>query len=87
MQWNYLLAVSSSYLWLLYFAWDAKAAGMMTYSWITLLAGRIASTIVLGPGVAFGAGLLYREYIITEKRHKGASTVEIVRKRTAGRKS
>lgn len=83
MQWNHLLAVSSSYLWLLYFAWDAKAAGMMTYSWITLLAGRAASTIVLGPGGAIGAGFLYREYIITEKRHKGALTVENVRKRAA----
>ncbi|KAH0336412.1 FAD/NAD(P)-binding domain-containing protein, partial [Aureobasidium melanogenum] len=83
MQWNYLLAVSSSYLWLLYFAWDAKAAGMMTYSWRTLLAGRAASTIVLGPGGAIGAGFLYREYIITEKRHKGALTVESVRERAA----
>ncbi|KEQ58673.1 FAD/NAD(P)-binding domain-containing protein [Aureobasidium melanogenum CBS 110374] len=87
MQWNYLLAVSSSYLWLLYFAWDAKAAGMMTYSWITLLAGRAASTIVLGPGGAIGVGFLYREYIITEKRHKGALTVESVRKRAAAGKS
>ncbi|KAH0365965.1 FAD/NAD(P)-binding domain-containing protein, partial [Aureobasidium melanogenum] len=87
MQWNYLLAVSSSYLWLLYFAWDAKAAGMMSYSWITLLAGRAASTIVLGPGGAIGAGFLYREYIITEKRHKGALTVETVRKRGLEAKS
>lgn len=87
MQWNHLLAVSSSYLWLLYFAWDAKAAGMMTYSWVILLAGRAASTIVLGPGGAIGAGFLYREYIITEKRHKGALTLESVRQRALEAKS
>ncbi|KAG9604685.1 FAD/NAD(P)-binding domain-containing protein, partial [Aureobasidium melanogenum] len=81
MQWNHLLAVSSSYLWLLYFAWDAKVAGMITNSWITLLTAAAAATVALGPGGAIGAGFLYREYIITEKRHKAALTVESVRKR------
>ncbi|KAH0148270.1 FAD/NAD(P)-binding domain-containing protein, partial [Aureobasidium melanogenum] len=86
-QWNYLLAVSSTYLWLLYFAWDAKAAGMITNSWITLLAAGAMATLVLGPGGAVGAGFLYREYIITEKRHRAALTVESVRKRALGGKS
>lgn len=81
MQWNYLLAVTSAYLWLLYFAWDAKVAGMITQSWVTLLAAMAGTTVVLGPGGALGAGYLYREYIITEKRHKAALTVESVRKR------
>ncbi|KAG9857937.1 FAD/NAD(P)-binding domain-containing protein, partial [Aureobasidium melanogenum] len=86
MQWNYLFAVSSTYLWLLYFAWDAKAAGMITQSWITLLAAAAVVTIVLGPGGAIGAGFLYREYIITEKRHRAALTVESVRKRALDEK-
>jgi hypothetical protein len=87
MQWDYLFAVLSSYLWLLYFAWDAKVAGMITNSWITLLAATAMATLVLGPGGAVGAGFLYREYIITEKRHRAALTVESVRKRALGGKS
>ncbi|KAK5999341.1 hypothetical protein QM012_005559 [Aureobasidium pullulans] len=81
MQWNYLLAVASSSLWLLYFAWDAKAAGMITQSWIALPAALTAATLVLGPGGTLGAAFLYREYVITEKRHKGALTMESVRRR------
>lgn len=87
MQWNSLFAISSTYFWLLYFAWDAKAAGMISQSWTTLLVAAAAATSVLGPGGALGAGFLYREYIITEKRHKGALTVERVRRRAAGGKS
>jgi hypothetical protein len=35
--------------------------------------------VVLGPGGAVGAGFLFREYVITEKRHRGALTMERVR--------
>ncbi|CAD0111536.1 unnamed protein product [Aureobasidium uvarum] len=78
MQWNFLLFVSATYLWLLYFAWDAKAAGMVENSWITIIAALAVASVVLGPGGAVGVGFLYREYVITEKRHRGAITRESV---------
>ena len=80
LQYNYTIAILSTYLWLLYFVWDAKVAGMVTQSWLTVLAAVALATVVLGPGGAVGAGFLWREYIITEKRHKGALTSEKVRK-------
>lgn len=52
---------------------------MMTQHWITVLAVMVVGSVVLGPGGAVGAGFLCREWIITEKRHKGALTVERVR--------
>lgn len=85
LQWDYLLAVASAYLWLLYFAWDAKVAGMITHSWVTLLAAMAGMTVALGPGCALGAGFLYREYIITEKRHRAALTVESIKKVLGGK--
>lgn len=80
LQHNYLIAIFSTYLWLLYFVWDAKVAGMVTHTWLTVLVAVALATVVLGPGGAVGAGFLWREYIITEKRHKGAWTSEKVRK-------
>ncbi|KEQ68819.1 FAD/NAD(P)-binding domain-containing protein, partial [Aureobasidium namibiae CBS 147.97] len=80
LQYNYLIAILSTYLWLLYFVWDAKVAGIVTQSWLTVLAASALATVVLGPGGAVGAGFLWREYIITEKRHKGALTSDKVRR-------
>ncbi|KAI4724917.1 FAD/NAD(P)-binding domain-containing protein [Aureobasidium sp. EXF-10728] len=77
-QWNFVLFVAATYLWLLYFAWDARAAGMISHSWITILGALAAATFSLGPGGAVGLGFLYREFVITEKRHKGAITRESV---------
>jgi uncharacterized protein (DUF2062 family) len=79
LQWNYVIAIASTYLWLLYFAWDAKTAGMITQNWITVLTSLAVASVMLGPGGAVGAGFLWREYVITEKRHKGALTMERVR--------
>jgi hypothetical protein len=78
-QCNFVLAIASTYLWLLYFTWDAKTAGMVTQNWITVLTALAVGTVVLGPGSAVGAGFLLREYVITEKRHRGALTMERVR--------
>jgi hypothetical protein len=78
-QWNFSLSILSTYLWLLYFIWDAKAAGMVTQNWITVFAVLAVGSVVLGPGGAVGAGFLWREYVVTEKRHKGALTMERVR--------
>lgn len=52
---------------------------MFTRSWITVLAGIIVATIAFGPGGAVSTGFLYRESIITEKRHRAALTVERAR--------
>jgi hypothetical protein len=78
-QQNYLVAIATTYLWLLYFIWDAKVAGMVTQSWFTVSAAMVLATVVLGPGGAVGAAFLWREYVITEKRHKGALTMDTVR--------
>ncbi|KAI5240624.1 FAD/NAD(P)-binding domain-containing protein [Aureobasidium subglaciale] len=82
-QWNLLIFVASTYLWLAYFAWDAKSAGMLEKSWFELVTTMTLLTIALGPGGTVGLAYLYREYIITEKRHRAALTVESVRKRAA----
>jgi len=86
LQYNYLIAILSTYLWLLYFVWDAKTAGMVTHTWIPVLITLALATIVLGPGGAVGAGFLWRKYIVTEKRHKGALTSEKVRQKNGGGK-
>lgn len=39
--------------------------------------------VMLGPGGAVGLAYLYREHVITEKRHRAALTVESVRRRAA----
>jgi hypothetical protein len=80
-QWNLLLFIASTYLWLFYFAWDAKSAGMLEKGWFELILTMTLLTVALGPGGAVGLGYLYREYIITEKRHRAALTVESVRRR------
>jgi hypothetical protein len=81
MAYNYLLTITSSYLWLLYFTWDAKVAGMVTQNWSTVLFVMAVATMVLGPGGVVGAGFLWREYVITESRHWGALTEERVREK------
>ncbi|KAI5250280.1 FAD/NAD(P)-binding domain-containing protein [Aureobasidium subglaciale] len=82
-QWNLLIFVASTYLWLVYFAWDAKFAGMLEKSWLELMMTMTLLTMALGPGGTVGLAYLCREYIITEKRHRAALTVKSVRKRAA----
>ncbi|THX67957.1 FAD/NAD(P)-binding domain-containing protein [Aureobasidium pullulans] len=82
-QWNLLLFITSTYLWLFYFVWDAKSAGMLEKTWFELLLSMALLTVALGPGGAVGLAYLYREYIITEKRHRAALTVESVGRRAA----
>ena len=78
-QLNFLIAIGSAYLWFLYFISDTKPAGMVSQSWVTVAAAMLVGTVVLGPGGVVGIGFLWREYVITEKRHWGALTVERVR--------
>ncbi|THW08584.1 FAD/NAD(P)-binding domain-containing protein [Aureobasidium pullulans] len=82
-QWDLLLFITSTYLWLFYFAWDAKSAGMLEKSWFEIILTMTLFTVALGPGGAVGLAYLYREYIITEKRHRAALTVESVGRRAA----
>ncbi|THY17079.1 FAD/NAD(P)-binding domain-containing protein [Aureobasidium pullulans] len=82
-QWNLLLFIASTYLWLFYFAWDAKSAGMLKKTWFELIFSMALLTVALGPGGAVGLAYLYREFIITEKRHRAALTVESVGRRAA----
>lgn len=82
-QWNLLLFITSTYLWLFYFAWDAKSAGMLEKTWFELILTMTLLTAVIGPGGTVGLAYLYREHIITEKRHRAALTVESVGRRAA----
>jgi hypothetical protein len=66
----------STYLWLGYSFWDMKSAGMIKTSWVRLLSGLLASTVLLGPGATTGIGWLWREQILATKRHKHAITEE-----------
>ncbi|KAI4854662.1 FAD/NAD(P)-binding domain-containing protein [Aureobasidium sp. EXF-8845] len=81
LSYNYIFAIASSYLWLLYFTWDAKVAGMVSQNWFTVLFVMALGTVVLGPSSVLGAGFLWREFVITERRHWGALTEERVREK------
>jgi hypothetical protein len=61
-------------IWLGYLFWDIKHAGMINTSWLTIIFYATSSLLVLGPGATAGLGWLWREDIITNKRHKAAVT-------------
>lgn len=52
---------------------DLKHAGMVEQSWMRIVISAIATTLVLGLGVAMGLGWLCREDVLVHKRHKGAA--------------
>jgi hypothetical protein len=79
--------VSVSLLWLAYSFWDIKYAGMVQTSWTQIVLYGAASIAVVGPGATVGLGWLWREDIITNKRHKDALTPESVAQPTAGKSS
>lgn len=56
---------------------------MLEKSWFEIFLSMTLLTVAIGPGGAVGLGYLYREYIITEKRHRAALTVESVGRRAA----
>jgi hypothetical protein len=64
----------NTFLWLGYFFWDMKSAGMIQASWFRLTIYLVSSVIVLGPGATAGLGWLWREYTLATKRHKDAVT-------------
>lgn len=70
--------LGNTFIWLGYFFWDMKAAGMVETSWLQLLSYLITSTLFLGPGATAGLGWLWREHILANRRHKDAITEEYV---------
>jgi hypothetical protein len=66
----------NTFLWLGYFFWDMKHAGMVRTSWFTLVLYLVTSVVVIGPGATAGLGWLWRENVLATKRHKNAITEE-----------
>jgi hypothetical protein len=64
----------NTFLWLGYLFWDLKYAGMLTQTWIRLLAYLLVSVSLVGPGATAGLGWLWRENVLASKRHKDAVT-------------
>ena len=71
-QFDHLFCFGAAGLYLLYAAWDFKHAGMLRTAWAKLLGSALAATVALGPGAALGLAWLWREDVITEKRHRDA---------------
>lgn len=72
----------STLLWLGYAFWDMKSAGMVETSWAMLILYALVSLMCLGPGATVGLGWLWREDIITNKRHKDAITEKTAKERS-----
>jgi hypothetical protein len=73
-----LSLMGSSLLWLAYLFGDMKYAGMLSTSWVQIVFYAIVSTAIAGPGATIGLGWLWREDIITNRRHKDAITAESI---------
>jgi hypothetical protein len=69
-----LIFFGNTFLWLGYLFWDMKHAGMVASSWLSIVCYAVSSLIVLGPGATAGLGWLWREEIITNRRHWAAVT-------------
>ncbi|KAF2101574.1 FAD binding domain protein [Rhizodiscina lignyota] len=74
LQTDQVFMCGSCLLWLLYAYGDFKAAGMISQSWLTILALGSLSLVSLGPGATFAVGWLFREETLLTKRHKSAVT-------------
>lgn len=71
-QYDHLFCWSSALLWLGYLFADMKHAGMVTQSWVRLIAAMGLTLLAFGPGATVGLGWLWREDILINRRHKGA---------------
>ena len=65
---------TNTFLWLGYLFWDMKYAGMVHASWLKIVIYAISAILAVGPGAAAGLGWLWREDIITNRRHRAAIT-------------
>jgi hypothetical protein len=65
---------AATFIWLGYLFWDMKHAGMLQASWLKIVVYAVSTVAMFGPGAAAGLGWLWREDIITNRRHKAAIT-------------
>ncbi|KAF4334071.1 FAD NAD(P)-binding domain protein [Fusarium beomiforme] len=65
---------AATFIWLGCLFWDMKHAGMLQVSWLKIVIYATCTVVILGPGAAAGLGWLWREDIITNRRHKAAVT-------------
>jgi hypothetical protein len=72
LQYDHLFCWATALLWLGYLFGDMKHAGMVTQSWLKLIAAMSLTLFAFGPGATLGLGWLWREDILITKRHKGA---------------
>lgn len=64
LQCDHIAAFGSSLLWLLYLFADLKRGGMLSQSWIVILASGATITLCFGPGASLAAGYLWRESML-----------------------
>ncbi|KAF4416113.1 FAD/NAD(P)-binding domain-containing protein [Fusarium austroafricanum] len=65
---------TATFIWMGCLFWDMKHAGMLRASWFKIVIYAASTVIMFGPGAAAGLGWLWREDIITNRRHKAAIT-------------
>ncbi|KAF9766742.1 hypothetical protein IL306_000815 [Fusarium sp. DS 682] len=65
---------AATFIWLGCLFWDMKHAGMLQVSWLKIAIYATCTIVMFGPGAAAGLGWLWREEIITNRRHKAAIT-------------
>ncbi|KAM6514171.1 hypothetical protein FALCPG4_015329 [Fusarium falciforme] len=65
---------AATFIWLGCLFWDMKHAGMLRASWLKIVIYTASTVVMFGPGAAAGLGWLWREDIITNRRHKAAIT-------------
>ena len=82
LKWDQIFFAGSSILWIIYMFVDLKEAEIETPSWITILCGLSAMSLVLGTGAATAMGWLWREEILVSRKQKKAATVERKQKKT-----
>jgi hypothetical protein len=75
-----LFLFGNTFIWLGYLFWDMKHAGMLQASWFRIVLYATCTVLCFGPGAAVGLGWLWRENVITNKRHKAAITEATVAK-------
>lgn len=71
--WNdHVFFVGASLLWILYLFRDLKNAHMVQLSWLSIISLFLVFGMVLGPMGLVACAWLYREYMLSTRRHWGA---------------
>ncbi|KAK4169846.1 Neuroligin-4, X-linked [Cladorrhinum sp. PSN259] len=80
MRWDQVFGFGSHLLWMAYQFWDLKAAGMLQEGWLKVVGLMVLGVPVIGPGATLGLAWLFRENILAHRTHKGALTMESVKR-------